>query len=134
MPTPTYPLLADTLGDATARLPADLAAPLEAALSAAANSQETMTLQHCLRHIHAGEAADGQPWPRPTLTSGQAQALARADRAAAGLATLLDILHASERVRVDGSQAQQLGDGVHEGLLLACRGLAHYLGEQLQAA
>jgi len=60
--------------------------------------------------------------------------MARADRAAAGLTTLLEIFHAAERVRVDGEDRQQIGDGTREGLLLACRGLAEYVELQLHAA
>ncbi|PSD28332.1 hypothetical protein C7E12_14900 [Stenotrophomonas maltophilia] len=61
-------------------------------------------------------------------------ALARIDRANAGLSFLLELLHATERVRVDGDIDQQMGDGAREGLLLACRGLAEYVDVQLRAA
>ncbi|MNT52656.1 hypothetical protein D3C72_1896900 [compost metagenome] len=60
-------------------------------------------------------------------------ALARIDRANAGLILLLEVLHASERVRVDGEEVQQIGDDIREGLLLACRGLSEYMGTQLPA-
>lgn len=60
-------------------------------------------------------------------------AMARADRANAGLTLLLELLHATERVRVDGDDDQQVGDDVREGLLLACRGLAEYVDVQLHA-
>ena len=43
-------------------------------------------------------------------------------------------LHAAERVRVDGDEAQQLGDDAREGLLLACRGLSEYVDVQLRVA
>jgi len=46
---------------------------------------------------------------------------------------LLELLHATERVRVDGDEDQQVGDDVREGLLLACRGLAEYVDVQLHA-
>ena len=61
-------------------------------------------------------------------------ALTRIDRANAGLSFLLELLHATERVRVDGDIDQQMGDGAREGLLLACRGLAEYVDVQLRAA
>jgi len=61
-------------------------------------------------------------------------ALARIGRAAAGLTLLLEMLHAGERLRVDGEEAQNVGDDVREGLLLACRGLSEYVGTQLMAA
>jgi len=54
-------------------------------------------------------------------------AMARIDRANAGLSLLLERLHAIERVRVDGDAGQQVGDDVREGLLMACRGLAEYV-------
>jgi len=50
------------------------------------------------------------------------------------LTVLLELLHASERVREDGDEAQQIGNDVREGLLLACRGLSEYVDEQVQAA
>jgi len=60
--------------------------------------------------------------------------MARIDRANAGLSLLLERLHTIERVRVDGDAAQQVGDDVREGLLLACRGLAEYVDVQLRVA
>ena len=47
---------------------------------------------------------------------------------------LLELLHASERVRVDGEEAQQVGNDVREGLLLACRGLSEYVDTQVYVA
>ncbi|WP_447906243.1 hypothetical protein [Stenotrophomonas sepilia] len=61
-------------------------------------------------------------------------ALARINRAAAGLTLLLEMLHASKRLRVDGEEVRNVGDDVHEVLLLACRGLSDYMGLQLPAA
>jgi len=86
MTTSHYPHLSATLGEAATRLPDDLA----------------RTLLHCLQHIRQGDAADGQPWPGKGCTPGQRLALARIDRANAGLTFLLELLHATERVRVDG--------------------------------
>ena len=60
-------------------------------------------------------------------------ALARIDRATAGLTFLLELLHASERVRVDGDETQPLGDDAREALLLACRGLSEYVDVQVRA-
>nr|WP_082587923.1 hypothetical protein [Stenotrophomonas geniculata] len=88
----------------------------------------------CLQRIHHVEAADGRPWPCKGRNQGQGIAMARIDRANAGLTLLLELLHAIERVRVDGDERQQVGDEVREGLLLACRGLAEYLDVQLRAA
>lgn len=46
----------------------------------------------------------------------------------------MEMLHASERLRVDGEESQHLGDDGREALLLACRGLCEYVGLQVQAA
>ena len=134
MSAPDYPYLTATLGDAAERLPPELAQPLEAAFAAAVDVPYPITLQGCLQRIRSGDGADGQPWRGPALTPGQGMAMARADRAAAGLTTLLEMFHAAERVRVDGDDGQQIGDGTREGLLLACRGLADYVELQLHAA
>ncbi|CAM4265286.1 hypothetical protein CR156_21200 [Stenotrophomonas lactitubi] len=134
MSAPDYPYLTATLGDAAERLPPELAQPLEAAFASAVDVPDSITLQGCLQRIRSGDGADGQPWRGPTLTPSQGMAMARADRAATGLTTLLEIFHAAERVRVDGGDEQQIGDGTREGLLLACRGLAEYVELQLHAA
>lgn len=110
-----YPYLFATLGDAARQLPDDIARPLETTLA-------------------ANPAADGQPLQRKGRAPGQCTALARINRANAGLTVLLELLHASERVRVDGDEAQQVGNDVREGLLLACRGLSEYVDTQVYAA
>jgi len=125
-----HPYLAATLGDAATQLPPDLAQPLEDAFAAANEVPCTITLRNCLLNIAAGDAADGQPWPLPTRTPGQAVDNARRDRSAAGLVALLELYHANERVRVDGEEKDDIGDGAREGLMLACRGLAEYVALQ----
>ncbi len=124
------------LGEATARLPSDLARTLEYTFVSLkdGDGSNSVTLQAGLQHIRQGDAADGQPWPGNNRTRGQRLALARIDRANAGLSFPLELLHATERVRVDGDIDPQMGDGAREGLLLACRGLAEYVDVQLQAA
>uniref|UniRef100_UPI00066C41F0 hypothetical protein n=1 Tax=Stenotrophomonas maltophilia TaxID=40324 RepID=UPI00066C41F0 len=119
--------------DLANQLPAEIAEPLETTLAAnpAANG---ITLLECLQRIREVEAADGQPLQRKGRSSGQCMALARINRANAGLTVLLELLHASERVRVDGEEAQQVGNDVREGLLLACRGLSEYVDTQVYAA
>ncbi|MEG0184159.1 MAG: hypothetical protein RR704_11980 [Stenotrophomonas sp.] len=126
-----HPYLTATLGDAAARLPPELALPLEAAFASANDVPAPITLPSCLQRIRAVDASDGQPWRSPATTPAQGMAIARADRATAGLITLLEIFHASERVRVDGEEKDDIGDGTREGLLLACRGLAEYVVLQL---
>ncbi|MDA5337518.1 hypothetical protein LRM36_03725 [Stenotrophomonas maltophilia] len=130
-----YPHLFATLGEAATRLPDDLARTLEDTFVAlqTGHSPGAITLQACLQYIRQGDAADGQPWPGTNRTPGQRLALARIDRANAGLSFLLELLHATERVRVDGDIDQHMDDGAREGLLLACRGLAEYVDVQLRA-
>ncbi len=48
-----------------------------------------------------------------------------------GLVSLLELYHAAERVRVDGEEKDDIGDGTREGLMLACRGLAEYVALQM---
>ncbi|HDS1127335.1 TPA: hypothetical protein QDZ99_000966 [Stenotrophomonas maltophilia] len=131
-----YPYLFATLGEAANDLPEAIARALETTLSAAHGSgaPSSTALLACLQRIRQVEAADGQPWPEKDRTSGHRMAMARANRANAGLTVLLELLHATERVRVDGDDDQQVGDDVREGLLLACRGLAEYVDVQLHAA
>ncbi|MGF6419273.1 hypothetical protein ABH900_002782 [Stenotrophomonas sp. AN71] len=136
MTTSRYPHLFATLGEAATRLPDDLARALENTFVSLQSGEApgTITLQACLQHIRQGDAADGQPWPGNGRTPGQRLALARIDRANAGLTFLLELLHATERVRVDGEVGQEMADRGREGLLLACRGLAEYVDVQLHAA
>lgn len=131
MSTTRYPYLFATLGEAANTLPEELAQPLETTLAA---HQEGVTLLGSLQRIRQVDAADGQPLRRTGRSAGQCMALARINRANAGLTVLLELLHASERVRVDGGDAQQVGNDVREGLLLACRGLSEYVDVQVHAA
>jgi len=133
MSTTRYPYLFATLGEAANTLPDELAQPLETTL-AAQQSAEGITLLGSLQRIRQVEGADGQPLRRKGRSTAQCMALARINRANAGLTVLLELLHASERVREDGDEAQQIGNDVREGLLLACRGLSEYVDEQVQAA
>lgn len=130
-----YPHLFATLGEATARLPNDLARILEDAFVSLKDGDDSnpVSLRACLRHIRQGDAADGQPRANGR-TPAQRLALARIHRANAGLTFLLELLHATERVRVDGEVNHWMGDGEREGLLLACRGLSEYVDVQVQAA
>ena len=54
------------------------------------------------------------PWPGSNRTPGQRLALARIDRANAGLSFLLELLHATERARGRGYRPAD-GDGAREG-------------------
>ncbi len=128
-----YPFLFATLGDLANQLPAEIAEPLETTLAAnpAANSS---TLLDCLQRIRYSEGADGQPLVRKGRAPGQCVALSRIQRANAGLTFLLELFHATERVRVEGDISQHLGDDARDGLLLACRGLSEYVDTQVDAA
>jgi hypothetical protein len=106
---------------------------LEAAFAAANEAPAPINLPSCLQRIQAGDAADGQPW-QGRQHPGQAVAAARRDRAAVGLVSLLELYHAAERVRVDGEEKDDIGDGTREGLMLACRGLAEYVALQVGGA
>ncbi|AWH51935.1 hypothetical protein C1924_01380 [Stenotrophomonas sp. ESTM1D_MKCIP4_1] len=128
-----HPFLTATLGDAATQLPPELAQPLEAAFAAANEPASPITLRNCLYNIACGDAADGQPWSGPVNTPAQATAAARRDRTAAGLVALLEVYHATERVRVDGEEKEDIGDRAREGLILACRGLAEYVALQARA-
>ncbi|MEN5286305.1 hypothetical protein ABE494_10235 [Stenotrophomonas lactitubi] len=136
MTSSLYPYLFATLGDAVERLPDDLAKALETTLGSTmrAHAGEGITLLGCLQRIRHVDAADGQPWPDKGRKQCFGIAMARIDRANAGLTLLLELLHAIERVRVDGDEGQQVGDDVREGLILACRGLAEYVSLQVHAA
>ncbi|MNS98434.1 hypothetical protein D3C72_1328010 [compost metagenome] len=128
-----YPYLFATLGEAANQLPEAVARALETTLTATqVNAPSSTTLLGCLQRIRKVEAADGQPWPTKGHTPGQRMAMARIDRANSGPTLLLEILHATERVRVDGDADQQIGEDVREGLLLACRGLAEYMEVQVR--
>lgn len=128
-----YPYLFATLGEAANQLPEAVARALETTLTATqVNAPSSTTLLGCLQRIRKVEAADGQPWPTKGHTPGQSMAMARIDRANSGLTLLLEVLHATERVRVDGDADQQIGEDVREGLLLACRGLAEYMEVQVR--
>ncbi|WP_369039695.1 hypothetical protein [Stenotrophomonas maltophilia] len=128
-----YPFLFATLGEAANQLPDAIAEPLETTL-AASHGDTGITLLSCLQRIRNSEGADGQPLQRIGRTPGQCVALSRLHRANAGLGFLLQLLHATERVRVDGDIAQHVGDDAREGLLLACRGLSEYVDTQVDAA
>lgn len=85
-----------------------------------------------LERMRIDEGTDGQLWPETELPLGRRLALARADRSAVGLLTLVQILHASERCRVAGQPEQRLDEGVVDGLFFACRGLAEVVCREIR--
>ncbi len=85
---------------------------------------ELSTFLGCLERIRAGEGADGQPWPDAGLPTGRGVALSRVERAAVGMLTVVEMLHAADRCRSMATPDRYLDGGVVEGLFFACRGLA----------
>ncbi len=75
---------------------------------------------NALKDIGCGAAADGQPWPEPSLRVGRRIALADADCARVGLTIALEMLLAGERIRQNGPEEDFPGDWVMEGLVMAC--------------
>lgn len=82
------------------------------------------TLWGCLKRIRDGDGADGLLWPETKLLPGRVQDLARVERAAVGLLTVAEMLHAADRCRQMATPDRHLDEGVVDGLFLACRGLA----------
>ncbi|HED4876840.1 TPA: hypothetical protein R4K21_002653 [Stenotrophomonas maltophilia] len=131
-----FPNVIAALGDDAARLPHDLAPKLEDALSAVRANQprDVAALPSGLRCTCEAEISNEPSWLERPLPPSRCTALARADRAASGLTTLLEILHAAERARMTADSDAQIGDGLHRGLLQACCELAVYVDVQLRAA
>lgn len=82
------------------------------------------TFWGCLKRIRDGDGADGLLWPETTLPPGREQAMARVERAAVGMLTVAEMLHAAERCRLMATPDRHLDEGVVDGLFMACRGLA----------
>lgn len=87
-------------------------------------SPELSTFLGCLRRIRAGEGADALPWPETSLSAGRGVALSRVERAAIGMLTVAEMLHAVDRCRSMATPERHLDEGVVEGLFFAVRGLA----------
>ncbi|HDS1300569.1 MULTISPECIES: hypothetical protein [Stenotrophomonas] len=87
-------------------------------------SPELSTFLGCLRRIRAGEGADGLPWPETSLSAGRGVALSRVERAAIGMLTVAEMLHAADRCRSMATPERHLDEGVVEGLFFGCRSLA----------
>ncbi|AWH54395.1 hypothetical protein C1924_15005 [Stenotrophomonas sp. ESTM1D_MKCIP4_1] len=85
---------------------------------------ELSTLLGCLKRIRDGEGADGLLWPETTLLPGRVQDLARVERAAVGMLTVAELLHAADRCRQMSTPDRHVDEGVVDGLFFACRGLA----------
>ncbi|AWH22515.1 MULTISPECIES: hypothetical protein [Stenotrophomonas] len=121
-----YPNLHRLVGDSIDQLPAEIAERIEDVLS-----EPTDLLPNLLARMDGRDTAEGQPQKATGLTPAQAVTLASLSRTLAGLNALIQMLHAAEAARVQGSAGQQLPPDVVEGLLLAARELAQYARRQL---
>jgi len=72
------------------------------------------------------EGADGQPWPENNVSLRRRVSRAWIERAMAGLLTVLEVLHSTDRRRVAAELGRHLDEGTVDGLFLAYRGLAEW--------
>jgi hypothetical protein len=108
-------------------LPADIAERIEDVLAEPSDLLPTL-----MARMDGRDNADGQTRKETGLSPSQAVTLASLSRTLAGLNALIQMLHAAEAARVQGSAGQQLPPDVVEGLLLAARELARYARQQLE--
>lgn len=97
-------------------------------------SPELSTFLGCLERIRAGEGADGLPWPETALPAGRKVALSRVERAAVGMLTVAEMLHAADRCRAMATPDRHLDESVVEGLFFAFRGLAELVCRDIRPA
>ncbi|HIE1101153.1 hypothetical protein I5U60_15360 [Stenotrophomonas maltophilia] len=90
------------------------------------------TFQGCLKRIRDGEGSDGMLWPEENLSDGRRQSLARIDRAAVGIQTAVEMLHAASRCESMATPDRHLDEGVVEGLFFACRELAELVCREVR--
>lgn len=95
-------------------------------------SDEFSTFLGCLKRIRDGEGSDGMLWPEESLSEGRRQSLARIDRAAVGMLTAVEILHAASRCESVATPDRHLDEGVVEGLFFACRELAELVCREVR--
>ncbi len=95
-------------------------------------SEELSTFHGCLGRIRDGEGSDGMVWPEENLSDGRRQSLARIDRAAVGMLTAVEMLHAASRCESVATSDRHLDDGVVEGLFFACRELAELVCREVR--
>ncbi|OBU60468.1 hypothetical protein [Stenotrophomonas maltophilia] len=96
-------------------------------------SPELSTFLGCLKRIRAGEGADGLPWPEADVSPGRGVSLSRVERAAIGMLTVAEMLHAADRCREMATPDRHLDAGVVEGLFFACRSLAELVCRDVRA-
>lgn len=88
----------------------------------------------CLKRIRDGDGAHGLSWPETDLPPGREQAMAHAERAAVGMLTVAEMLHAAERCRSMATPDRHLDEGLIDGLFFACRGLAELVCRDIRPA
>jgi len=109
-------------GDIATDVPEDLAREIERALKEQQIPPSKPMFFTLLDAIRRGDGEDGQPCTTQTLN---AHTLAALGRSLSALNVVLDLLHATERTRVDGGADEQIGDFHRNGLLLAASQIAH---------
>ncbi|CAH0203688.1 hypothetical protein [Stenotrophomonas lactitubi] len=119
--TAIHPRLHALIGDIATDVPEDLAREIECALKEQQIPPSQPMFFTFLDAIRKGDGEDGQPCTTQTLN---AQTLASLGRSLSALNAVLDLLHAAEHARVDGSTDEQIGDFHRNGLLLAARQIA----------
>ncbi|MGE8258542.1 MAG: hypothetical protein ACN6RJ_03890 [Stenotrophomonas sp.] len=97
-------------------------------------TSDLSTFQGCLTRIRDGEGSDGMLWPEENLSDGRRQSLARIDRAATGILTAVEMLHAANRCKTMATPRRHLDEGVVEGLFFACRELAELVCREVRPA
>ncbi|WP_295521356.1 hypothetical protein [uncultured Stenotrophomonas sp.] len=95
-------------------------------------ASDLSTFQGCLTRIRDGEGSDGMLWPEEKLSDGRRQSLARIDRAATGILTAVEMLHAANRCKTMATPRRHLDEGVVEGLFFACRELAELVCREVR--
>ncbi|AWH52734.1 hypothetical protein C1924_05875 [Stenotrophomonas sp. ESTM1D_MKCIP4_1] len=95
-------------------------------------SPDLSTFQGCLRRVRDGEGSDGMLWEEESLSEGRRQSLARIDRAAVGILTAVEMLHAARRCESMATPDRHLDEGVVEGLFFACRELAELVCREVR--
>ncbi|WP_088101184.1 hypothetical protein [Xanthomonas retroflexus] len=119
--TAIHPRLHALIGDIATDVPEDLAREIECALKEQQIPPSQPMFFTFLDAIRKGDGEDGQPCTTQALN---AQTLASLGRSLSALNAVLDLLHATEHARVDGSADEQIGDFHRNGLLLAARQIA----------
>lgn len=126
-----HPRLHALIGEVAVAIPDDVAREIECALHEHDLPAAKPAFFACLDAVRQGDAADGQPW---RTRAAEAADLASLSRSLSGLTTLLELLHAAERARVDGGEHEQMGEFYIDGLMVAARQIARAASGSLAEA